>query len=40
MLINAGIKKVIHQGDFRDEVALQFLEEAGIEVVKVPFQSR
>ncbi len=36
MLINAGIKKVIHQGDFADNVALQFFEEAGIEVKKIP----
>ncbi|NLB88126.1 MAG: cytidine deaminase [Syntrophomonadaceae bacterium] len=33
MIINAGITKVVHQGDFNDELALSFLKEAGIEVV-------
>lgn len=33
MIINAGIAKVVHQGDFDDELALAFLKEAGIEVV-------
>lgn len=34
MLINAGVNKVIHQGDFSDELALKFFEEAGVEVVE------
>jgi len=32
MIINAGIKKVIIQGDYPDDLALEFLEEAGIEI--------
>ena len=40
MLINAGIRKVIHQGDFTDDVALQFFEEAGIQVIRIPDQGR
>lgn len=35
MIINAGITKVVHQGDFNDDLALQFLQEAGLEVVEV-----
>lgn len=33
MIINAGITKVVHQGDFDDDLAVQFLMEAGIELV-------
>ena len=32
MIINAGVKKVVHQGDFHDPLAQEFLAEAGIEV--------
>ncbi len=32
MIINAGIKKVIIQGDYPDELAMDFLKEAGVEV--------
>ena len=32
MLINAGIKRVVHQGKFQDDLALQFFEQAGVEV--------
>ncbi|HCF71435.1 MAG TPA: cytidine deaminase [Syntrophomonas sp.] len=35
MIINAGIKRVVHQGDFEDNLSLQFMQEAGIEVVEV-----
>lgn len=34
MIINAGIIKVVHKGDFDDNLALQFMEEAGVEVVE------
>lgn len=34
MIINAGIIKVIHQGDFEDTLSLQFMQEAGIEVIE------
>lgn len=33
MIINAGITKVVHQGDFNDDLAIEFLKEAGIEIV-------
>lgn len=35
MIINAGIVKVVHRGDFDDTLALQFMQEAGIEVNEV-----
>lgn len=35
MLINAGVKRVVHQGDFDDELALKFFREAGVEVVEI-----
>lgn len=35
MIINAGIKKVIIAGDYPDEFALDFLKEAGIEMVVI-----
>lgn len=33
MIINAGIIKVVHQGDFNDQLAVEFLKEAGIQLV-------
>ena len=35
MIINVGIKKVIIEGNYPDEFALKFLNEAGVEVVVV-----
>ncbi|ABW20102.1 deoxycytidylate deaminase [Alkaliphilus oremlandii] len=35
MVINAGINKVVFKGDYPDELSLQMLEEAGIQLVKV-----
>lgn len=34
MLINAGVKRIVHQGDFDDQLAVQFLQEAGVEIVE------
>lgn len=34
MLINAGIKRIIYRGDYPDELAMDMLKEAGIELVK------
>ncbi|MGE5370499.1 MAG: deoxycytidylate deaminase [Solirubrobacterales bacterium] len=34
MIINAGVRRVVHQGDFQDELSLQFFREAGVEVVE------
>lgn len=36
MIINAGIIRVVHRGDFDDSLAIQFLQEAGIEIVEIP----
>lgn len=35
MIINAGVKKVVHQGDFTDDISLQFFKEANVEVVEI-----
>lgn len=35
MIINAGITKVVHHGNFQDELAVEFLEEAGIELIHI-----
>lgn len=32
MIINAGIVRVVHRGDFEDQLALDFMREAGITV--------
>lgn len=36
MIINAGIVKLVHRGNFNDPMAIQFMEEAGIILVKIP----
>ena len=33
MIINVGITKVVIEGDYPDEMALEFLEEGGVEMV-------
>jgi len=33
MLINAGVKKIVMEGEYPDEFALEFIREAGIEIV-------
>jgi len=35
MIINAGIVKVVHRGNFDDQMSVQFLQEAGIELVVI-----
>lgn len=35
MLINAGILRIVHRGEYPDELSKKMLQEAGIEVVKV-----
>jgi len=32
MLINAGIERVVYKGDYPDELAMEMLDETGIEV--------
>jgi len=34
MLINAGVKKVVFEGDYPDEIAMDFLNAANIEIVR------
>ena len=34
MIINAGITKVIYEGDYPDELAIEMLREAGVELCK------
>ncbi|MDD3853558.1 MAG: cytidine/deoxycytidylate deaminase family protein [Syntrophomonadaceae bacterium] len=35
MIINAGIVKVVHRGNFSDDIALDLMKEAGIELVVI-----
>jgi len=35
MLINAGVKKIVMEGEYPDDFALEFLREAGIEMAVV-----
>ena len=35
MIINAGITKVVHGGNYEDDLSIKFLEEAGIELLKL-----
>lgn len=39
MIINAGITKVVHRGNFNDPLAVQFFQEAGIEMIEIPLTS-
>ena len=39
MIINAGIIKVVHRGNFNDPLAVQFFQEAGIEMIEIPLTS-
>jgi dCMP deaminase len=38
MIINAGIIRIVHRGNFDDDLAIKFLREAGIELVLIPRQ--
>ena len=40
ILINAGISKVVHRGNFKDDLAMQFMQEAGIDVVQIPCKEK
>ncbi|MDD2509531.1 MAG: cytidine/deoxycytidylate deaminase family protein [Syntrophomonas sp.] len=39
MIINAGIIRIVHRGNFDDDLAIKFLKEAGIELLLKPQQS-
>jgi len=34
MIINAGIRKIVYEGDYPDKLSLEMLEEAGVELVR------
>ena len=36
MLINAGIERVVYAGNYPDEYSIEFLNEAGVELVHMP----
>jgi dCMP deaminase len=36
MIINAGLKRAIYAGEYPDELARNFLAEAGVELVRFP----
>ena len=40
MIINAGVKRVVEAGDYPDQLARELLQEAGIEVIHVPYSPR
>ncbi len=35
MAINAGITKIVYKGDYPDRLAMELLEEAGVEVINI-----
>lgn len=40
MIINAGIQRVVYAGNYPDEIARGFLEDAGLELVKFETEER
>ncbi|MCG0275757.1 MAG: dCMP deaminase family protein [Thermosediminibacteraceae bacterium] len=34
MLINAGVRKIVYEGEYPDDLAMEMLSEAGIEIVQ------
>jgi len=40
LMINAGIKKVVFRGEYPDQLALEMLEEAGVETARYKAESR
>jgi len=39
MLINAGVRRVVYEGEYPDQLALEMLQQAGVELVRVPLSS-
>ncbi|MGE5379976.1 MAG: deoxycytidylate deaminase [Methylocystaceae bacterium] len=35
MIINAGVTRIVHEGNFQDDMALQFLHQAGIKIINI-----
>ncbi len=40
MLINAGVQRVVYQGEYADQLSLEMFEQAGVELVRMPETSR
>ena len=40
MIINAGIQKIYYQSGYADSLARELLEEAGIELQRIDFETR
>ncbi|MBN1458926.1 MAG: cytidine/deoxycytidylate deaminase family protein [Armatimonadetes bacterium] len=36
MLINAGIKRIVYEGEYADDLSLEMLDQAGVELVRAP----
>jgi dCMP deaminase len=36
MLINAGVERIVYRGEYADRLSLELLEQAGVELVRVP----
>jgi len=34
MLINAGVERIVYEGDYADQLSLEMLQEAGVELVR------
>ena len=39
MLINAGVQRVVYEGDYADELSLEMLQQAGVELVRFSRQA-
>lgn len=38
ILVNAGVRKIVMEGDYPDALAMEILQEAGVELVRLKFQ--
>jgi len=36
MLINAGVRRIVYEGDYPDALSLEMLEQAGVVLVRIP----
>jgi dCMP deaminase len=39
MLINAGVERVVYEGDYADQLSLEMLQQAGVELVRFSRQA-
>jgi len=35
MLINAGVRRIVYEGDYADDLSLELLQQAGVELVRM-----